>query len=355
MIYLDNIIFSLQKTGGISVVWENLIDRLLQSNSDIRFIEYPASENNIFRKLLSIPKSKIIYKRYFNAAFSQLVSPKITSSKPFIFHSSYFRTCNNPKAINITTVHDFIYEQGTPNFQQRLRIKLDYRTIRKSDAIVCISESTKKDLLKYLPDVDKDRVSVIYNGVSNDYHTTNDKIASLKGYVLYVGSRSGYKNFGFIVSSLKDSDYKLVICGNELTDSELGLLEATLGRDRYKFFLRPSNEDLNKIYNSVHCLVYPSSYEGFGIPILEAQRAGCPVIALNSSSIPEVMGHCWGMMDNLNKSEFIRMLAMLEDSEFRNKVIVEGLVNSKRFSWDKMAGEYIALYNSMLRLASYHK
>lgn len=355
MVYFDNIIFSLQRAGGISVVWANLVQRISGVNEDSIFLEYQNASNNLFRAEIRLPSNKVKVFKWFNKVLSQYLSPSIRCNRPFIFHSSYFRICNNPKALNVTTVHDFIYEQGNPNLQQRLRIKLDYRAIRKSDAIVCISESTKNDLFKYIPDIDKDKVSVIYNGVSTDYHTTNDKIPSLNGYVLYVGGRQEYKNFDFIVRSLKHTNYKLVICGNELTDSEQSLLDSTLGRDCYKFLLRPSNEELNKIYNSVHCLAYPSSYEGFGIPILEAQRAGCPVISLNTSSIPEVMGHCWGMMEQLDKNGFISMLVKLEDSKFRNIVISEGLVNSQRFSWDKMAKEYIALYDNLLRSASHNK
>ncbi|WP_302105514.1 glycosyltransferase, partial [uncultured Duncaniella sp.] len=100
-----------------------------------------------------------------------------------------------------------------------------------------------------------------------------------------------------------------------------------------------------------HCLAYPSSYEGFGIPVLEAQRAGCPVIALKSSSIPEVMGNTWGMMDRLDESEFKWMLSRLHDTSLRNQTITDGLENSKRFSWEKMANDYICLYNRLLNIA----
>lgn len=120
---------------------------------------------------------------------------------------------------------------------------------------------------------------------------------------------------------------------------------------QYDFIKHPDNTELNRIYNSVHCLAYPSSYEGFGIPVLEAQRAGCPVIALNSSSIPEVMGNTWGMMDRLDESEFKWMLSKLHDTSLRNQTINDGLENSKRFSWKKMANEYISLYNRLLNIA----
>lgn len=128
---LDNIIFSLQRAGGISVVWQNLIENLLPVTDNLHFIEYQNASQNIFRQELSIPSSKIEVAKNFSSIFSQFRHPTVKSDVPFIFHSSYFRTCNNPNAINVTTVHDFIYEQGAPTLKQKLRIALNYKAIKK--------------------------------------------------------------------------------------------------------------------------------------------------------------------------------------------------------------------------------
>lgn len=348
MIVLDNIIFNLQKAGGISVVWYNLIKNLLTYSDNTKYIEYPNSAN-IFRKDLSIPPSNILMKNYFNPMVSQFLHPKIHSSKPFIFHSSYFRTCSNPYAINVTTVHDFIYEQGKPNLKQKLRIKLNYKAIRKSDAIVCISENTKRDLFRFIPDVDPNKVYVIYNGVSEEYKPIDQekKIPQYKDHILFVGGRQGYKNFDFVIKSLRDTPYKLVICGNSLTKEEMDLLDENL-QGRYISIEFPSNEELNKIYNSVYALVYPSSYEGFGIPVLEAQRAGCPVIALNASSVPEVIGTTPLLMDEISENDLLSKLDLLKDEALRQNVIETGIANGQHFSWGKMSQEYFDLYNKLL-------
>ncbi len=349
MIIFDNIIFSLQKAGGISVVWKNLLENIIPQTENIRFIDYADSHNNLFRKDIDIDNSKILNTGKFNKVLSQFLHPRIESEDKFIFHSSYFRYCNNPKAINVTTVHDFIYEQGKPTLKQELRIWLIYKTIRKSDAIVCISENTKKDLFKYLPDTALEKVHVIYNGVAEDYRPLETTpYPQYKNSVLFVGGRQGYKNFDFVVRSLHPTSYNLIICGSPLTLNEKILCDKYLP-NRYTNVPFPNNEELNRIYNSVYCLVYPSSYEGFGIPILEAQRAECPVIALKSSSIPEVIGEDGIMLSALSEDELRDKLNSLENHEYRKHIIESGLKNSKKFSWQKMASEYMELYNILLQ------
>jgi len=348
MICLDNIIFSLQKAGGISVVWKNLIDNLPKTDA-LYFIEYPNASQNIFRQKISISSERIIRSKKFSPIFSQLKSPVIKTENRFIFHSSYYRTCNNPRAINVTTVHDFIYEQGKPTLKQKLRIYLNYRAIHKSDAVVCISENTRKDLFKFVPDVDPQKVYVIHNGVSEDYvHLPEIPFPKYRNYVLFVGGRQGYKNFDFVVKALKSTKYKLLICGSPLSSTESVFLDKYL-YGRYELIKFPSNEKLNKIYNSVHCLAYLSSYEGFGLPVLEAQRAGCPIIALNASSIPEIIGENGLLMTELTKSSFESLIADLENTDKRQTIIAAGIENATKFSWEKMANEYLSLYNQLLR------
>lgn len=349
MVYFDNIIFSLQKAGGISVVWANLIRRISRMNEDSVFLEYEGADDNIFRVGMELPKDRIKVLRGFNKVLSQYLSPHIKSNQPFIFHSSYFRTSNNRNAINVTTVHDFIYEQNTrPTFRQKLRMMLNYRAIKRSDAIVCISDNTRKDLFKYVPDIDARKVSVIYNGVSEDYFpVTETPYPQYGNYILFVGGRQGYKNFEFVARALRQTDYKLLVCGASLSQSETEMLETHL-KNRYVHIGFPSNTELNKIYNSVYALAYPSSYEGFGIPVLEAQRAGCPVVALASSSIPEIIGDNALLMSELSEKKFVDLLDKISDDNERVRVVNQGRINARRFSWDKMANAYMELYSSLL-------
>lgn len=346
MIYLDNIIFSLQKHGGVSVVWGELIKNIQKSNLDVHFLEYNNSYFNGVRNKIKIDNNKIqlLPSNYIN--INRYFNPNIKSDNPYIFHSSYYRFSMNPRALNITTVHDFTYEK----FRKGLGLTIHHwqksKAINNSDAVVCISNNTYDDLLDYFPKIDKSKVFIINNGVSNDYKILGHKPYNYEDYILFVGAREGYKNFDFVVESLKDTKYKLLICGAPLNLKELDLLDKHLEHNHFKSIVFPSNEELNRIYNSVNCLVYPSSYEGFGIPILEAQKAGCPVIALNSSSIPEVIGSSNMLLNNLKTNELLSKLDIIKNKSIRSEIIEDGLINSSKYSWERMGKEYLELYKS---------
>lgn len=352
-LYFDNIIFSLQKAGGISLVWSELLKNINNLNKENTCFEYKNAKDNLFYKEINLSNFKIRFLHFFNKILSQFIKISINEKEPFIFHSSYFRLCNNPKAVNITTVHDFIYEQSKMSLKQKFRIYLDYKVIRKSDAIVCVSENTKNDLIKYIPTIDKNKIYVIYNGVSEDYYKIEEKIISkYKNFILFVGSRNGYKNFDFAINAIANTNFNLLIVGKPLIENELKVLNRLLP-NRYECISFPSNGFLNVLYNSVYCLLYPSSYEGFGLPILEAQKAGCPVIALNKSSIPEIIGNKDLLISELDDFQVKNNLYKLQDPKFRNYIIQEGIVNSRRFSWEKMAEQYYQLYNNLLSINQY--
>lgn len=346
-IVFDNIIYSLQRYGGISVVWSNLISRIQKNDDDISYIEYDnAIANNIHRsktdignkRIASLSSRWIKLKRYISPN-----TPKVKSK--FIFHSSYYRTLSAKNAINVTTVHDFAYELFVKNFIVRfVHCWQKHRAIRNSQHIVCISENTRRDLFRFLPDVNPSKVSVIYNGIDNKYYQIKNVIHN--DSLLYVGGRRGYKNFNALIKPLSELGCKLKIVGGQLTNMEKKMLD-----DNglvYEFLGTVSTDTLNRLYNEAFCLLYTSSYEGFGLPVLEAQMAGCPVIALNASSIPEIIGDKRMLINSISKEQIEEKLNMLKDTEFRNAIVTEGITNANRFSWDKMAEEYYNLYKKLL-------
>ncbi len=348
-LFFDNVIFSLQKAGGISVVWKELLSSIIADEECcVNFIEYEDANSNIFRKTLDIPSSNVIVANDKFLKLSRYLNPYIGSESPFIFHSSYFRTSNNKNAINITTVHDFTYEYFMSGLRRKVHSWQKFRAIRNSDVIVCISENTKKDVLKFLPEIPENKIRVIYNGVSDDYKIiSTSKYSELGDFVLFVGSRQPYKNFYFTVEALKRSHFKLVIVGSPLSHSEQTFIENALGQNMYVMMPFLSNEELNELYNAAYCFVYPSLYEGFGIPILEAQRAGCPVIAFSGSSVLEVIGETPLLLNSVSDTEFLNKLDLLKSSTLKKEIIEAGLENSSRFSWEKMGKEYINLYKSI--------
>lgn len=347
MLYLDNIIFSLQKHGGVSVLWGHLINSLLGDGGiATSFFEYKNSNLNRVRNTLSIPsdniivsKNPIILERYKNVTISKCT--------PAILHSSHYRISNNHNVSNITTVHDFTYEYYFHGLPKKIHCWQKYKAIQKSKVIICISENTKKDLIRFLPEIKNDKIRVIYNGVSSDYYPLH-RIDNepYEDYLLFVGGRQSYKNFKFAVACAKTVGKKLLIVGGSLSHEENKLLHEELGAENFKAIIHPSNEELNRIYNSVICLIYPSLYEGFGIPVVEAQKAGCPVIAMNSSSIPEVIGNKALLLDYSDTSEFERVYKNMKAN--RSEFIIEGLEYAKKFSWDNMTKEYMNIYKELL-------
>lgn len=349
-IVIDNIVYSLQSIGGVSCVFYELTNRLLEDKyHQVKFVEKNGTDDNFYHKKLIINNNQVIRSEWHDLAFNRFFNPQLNIGEPYIFHSSYYRTSKDKLAINVTTVHDFTYEYFRKVLGKKLHCLQKNKAIRHSDAIVCISENTKRDLLKFLPDIDESKINVIYNGVSEDYHVI-DKDAPQNlpfpssSYLVFVGSRISYKNFDIVVRSIAQTNMNLVIVGSLLSKDEKEKINNILPQERYKCMGFLSNQELSIIYNHALALVYPSSYEGFGIPILEAQRAGCSVIALNASSIPEVIGETPLLMNELTETEFLSKLEMLSDKDVRTKVVSAGFTNAKRFSWDKMFSEYLNLY-----------
>jgi glycosyltransferase involved in cell wall biosynthesis len=356
-IKLDNIIFSLQKSGGASVLWQQHLDRLLE-DKDFKccFLEYDNASLNFFRQRLSIDNELIDLKSSAFLKIKRYLNLKSKSKNKHIFHSSHYRVDCGRNVINITTVHDFTYEYFIKGLKQKVHSWQKNIAINNSDGIICVSENTKKDLLRFLPSISKNKIRVIYNGVDNGYKLLDsDFICKRKhlfedyDYVLYVGDRKApYKNFNMVVDVCALAKKSLLIIGGGgLSAEELQMLNFKLGVNKHTVLLNVSIEDLNYYYNRAFCLLYPSLYEGFGIPVIEAQLAGCPVIATNSSSIPEVIGNMYLAIDDPNPQKIARKIKDLSLSALRKETIEKGFEKSKRFSWQNTYVETSEFYKEL--------
>ncbi|WP_289105399.1 glycosyltransferase family 1 protein [uncultured Bacteroides sp.] len=354
---LDNIIFALQRSGGASVVWSEHIKRLLnEKDCNPYFIDFKTSFNNIFRKELNIPEKQVLFNSDNLMFIKRYINLNTKEKNKFIFHSSHYRIDKNKYALNITTVHDFTYEKYVTGIRRYVHCKQKYNAILNSDAIICVSESTKKDLLHYLPYIQENKIHVIYNGVNNCFKVENPINFSLdipfsdKSYILYVGVRGPrYKNFSIVVDLCSEIKLPLIIVGGEqINDTEKGLLDIKLGKNYYKHFRGLSSNLLNELYNRALVFIYPSLYEGFGIPVIEAQKAGCPVIAFNNSSIPEVMGKSEFLLENNSFYALKNAVNEIKNNHLiREEEILRGLENSKRFSWDLTYKNTYNLYSNL--------
>lgn len=350
-LYFDSIIFFLQKNGGISVLNNELKLRMINDNN-IELIN-----NNTLSKLSWFNLFHSNLKKCVPLVFRRYLSPIVFYNRKFIFHSSYYRICNNKNAINIITVHDFIYEKYKKGYLKYFHILQKRFAIIKADHIVCVSNNTKTDLLQFYPNINPNKISVIHNGVDSSYKPLGLNSFNLnslgikfisKSYVLYIGDRkSEYKNFDFVVKVCQVLKINLVLIGSKLSKNELFQLNNNLGRNNFIQLSMVSNDNLNIIYNSAFCLLYPSIYEGFGIPILEAQRAGCPVITSCANAIKETAGDGAILLENISENSIIEAILSLRNDElFYSTIIKKGFDNSSKYSWDKCYKGYKNIYIS---------
>lgn len=335
MIIFDNIVSTLQHTGGISVLFSEIENRLTRDRIAFERIDFNASRVSTNSK---IQKSRLL-ERYRPCS--------ISSKIPAVFHSTYYRTPANKKnLITVTTVHDFTYERFVGGLKRAVHSVQKNYAIRNSDAIICVSQNTKNDLLEFVPGTSPDKIHVIHNGVSD---TFTPLFRAPKNQVLFVGQRGRYKNFSSVVKALSMIRDTSISCvgGGPFTKSELLFLEQNIP-GRYIHLGYVTAEQLNSEYNNSIALVYPSLYEGFGIPILEAMRAGCPVIAVHSSSIPEVAGNAAILLNRGTPDEIKTAIESLSQNNNRDALAELGLLQSRNFSWESTFNKTLALYNNFL-------
>lgn len=343
-IFYDNIIYSLQKAGGISTYWSELSKRLLRDKIEIEFLEMPNA--NLARQQLNIPTKQILFGKRVKFLDRFKPVPIPSSVKNILFHSSYNRIGNNPLAKQVLTIHDFVHEKFYRGVRRYLHVYQKNKAIAQANKIITVSENTKKDLLQHHPKLAAEKVVVIYNGVSDGFFPIEQiNSVSESPYILFIGSRAKYKNFDFAVEVLaKLTAYHFHIVGNKLSDQEEKLLNQKIP-NRWKLHRGVKEEQLNYIYNDAFALIYPSSYEGFGIPLLETMKAGTPFVALNTSSIPEVAGEAGVLIDQLIVEDFIQGIQKIE----RNREVLQekGWAQVKKFSWEKCYQETLAVYKEL--------
>lgn len=363
-IFYDNIIFDLQKSGGISKYWGKLIKCLsdneeveiqcLESNESKKSLFYP---DNCTYKKISDNLLPLFFRRYFHI---------FIDTKFDLFHSSYYRTpfflCKNVK--HVVTVHDFMYEFFDSGIKKHVHVWQKKKAMLKADAIICVSKHTKKDLLMLYPEINPKNVYIVPNGVDKDFFklqardkniTINSINFEHKKFLLYVGNRVGCKNFNFILEMLNNSEFiktkkfKLVcVGGGELSNLEINEIKRYNLEDLILPMKSINNQDLNYLYNMAYALIFPSKYEGFGIPALEAQIAGCPVVYAKTSSLPEVMGYPELGYELDNIIEAIQKLESLEDENLRNKVVNAGILHASKLSWENTANLTLEVYKKIL-------
>lgn len=251
----------------------------------------------------------------------------------------------------IITVHDLIHEMFyPPNSSMKERAEL----IQHADGIIAISEKTKEDLLRIYPSVSEDRIKVIYHGCTMKKPNRKSEILFPDKYILMVGNRGEYKN-GIIVFKAfeklkcRNDDLKLVcVGGGNFCDDEIKIMNE-LGIEESVVHMSLSDEELYYAYRNAKCFVFPSLYEGFGIPILEAFFCECPIILSNASCFPEIAQDCALYFEPHNADELAEQIdTLLNDPALAKKIVEKGKERLKDFKWESTIEKTLEFYQTVL-------
>ncbi|HBR1410458.1 glycosyltransferase family 4 protein [Klebsiella pneumoniae] len=248
--------------------------------------------------------------------------------------------CNAAPAFyhnQISTIHDITYLKYPQSYSLKFRTLYGLLTpllLRNSRAILTVSDFSKKDISEHY-NCDEDKISVIYNSVSDVFTGKDIKKDSFgMPYILAVSSQNYHKNFHGLIRAFSkyDGALQLKIIGGK-TKAFNGI-DLTSEDSRISFLGRVSDEELAELYSNASCFIFPSLYEGFGIPPLEAQACGCPVVSSNRASMIEVLGRSAIYFDPESDSEILEAINQITtDSTLREKLVQSGFINFKRFSW----------------------
>jgi len=355
-ILYDHQVFTIQKFGGVSRYFYELM------NHSKGIFEYDAPcvySENVYLKPLNLYKEfplKIDFKgkRIIINLLNKSNSIKKIKKKNYdIIHPTYYdsyilkQAKNNPLVID---VHDMIYEKMPDYFYKSDNIaknKKEY--FIKSDVIIANSQKTKSDLLSIHREIPEKKINVVYRGEAfSEYIYNSEK----QNYILFTGQRSVYKNFKRFIEAIAPLliryDLRLICTGQKFTRDECMLLSQYRISEKSKAIFA-SEIELQNIYAKALVFVFPSLYEGFGFPILEAFASGCPAVLSNTSCFPEIAEDAAVYFDPYSVDDMREKIEkVILDSSLQSVLIERGFERVKYFSWKKTIKQTYQLYSELL-------
>jgi len=359
-ILFDHQAFSMQVYGGISRYFIEIIKNFpteIQTEISVKYSNnhylnelYPNKTNSFFPKYNF--KGKKILANKINNFYS---SKDIKKSDYSIFHPTYYDPYflnNIGKKPYIVTIHDMVHEKF-PNVFSPFDKSAEWKRkiASKASAIIAVSENTKKDIIE-MYNIHPEKITVIYHGFFNvpDIKISIENLNINFNYIIYIGSRNRYKNFVSwlmaIADILKNKTDLHIICvgGDKFTQQEISLFEDLKLKKRLHQF-SVDDKMLSKLLNNALAFVFPSKYEGFGIPILEAFANECAVMCSNKSSLPEVAGDASEYFDPYQPESMQSAFNNLVfDEKYRYELIQKGKIQLENFSWKKTAEQTVNIY-----------
>lgn len=303
---------------------------------------------------ISFPGNYRIRRRIYQLTNKHISWKAIKFNDYDIFHPTYFnpyflKSIKRRQKPFVLTIHDMTFERYPQDVLIYDRtIPHKKRLIAEADHIIAVSENTKRDIVELLG-TDPSRISVVHHGYRDIVRATPQ---IFDRYVLYVGERKGYKNFFPWLSAIRpifnlDPNLKVVCTGSMFTTSELKLFKKWNIADRL-VHISANDAQMASLYKYALCFVFPSHYEGFGIPILEAFANGCPVCLSNASCFPEVAGDA-ALFFNPGDAQSMQdtLKELLVSNTLRDELRRKGLQRSKEFTLEKMVERTCDVYRKV--------
>jgi glycosyltransferase involved in cell wall biosynthesis len=360
-IHYDGIIYMLQAAGGVNKYFTNLIQRLPET--------FQPSLTVYRQRDLNLPRHRNLRITRYNVFRPALLCSSLRPfffrgvyrwNKPDVVHPTYYSLLTGTgisafKCPVVLTVHDFMLEK----FKEELdptgaHAVIKSKAITAADTIICVSESTKRDLLERYS-IPESRISVTH--LASDIDPTlirdNDAVPE-RQFLLYVGGRKGYKNFSGLLKALAQvsagfPEIRLCVVGVAFSEDEQREIAHAGLAEKVLHYGQASDAQLAKLYSRCIAFVYPSLYEGFGIPPLEAMTCGAPVIACNSSSVPEVVGDAGLLFDPNRQGDLTELLeTVIADGSLRERLVCRGQERAKMFNWEKTVAQTVEVYESVI-------
>ncbi len=364
-VFYDGYVFYRQRQGGINNVFREIFKRINNHSDLVCAVTFPSSNKcddiHCIKKFI-IPK--IRPGRYFPYFWKIVNELYMKNFNPNIFHSTFYtEPIFDRRMKKVLTIHDMVHEIYNSGFNTKNKcfVQLKKKLAYEADAIICVSESTKQDVLKYYK-IDPSRIFVIHNSCDELFKESvsdmerrafSKKFNLFNPYILYVGRIKGYKNFDLLLdvytsSSEISSNRDLVIITSD-TYSPEQIKKISRYSSKIKQFHDLPAHELKMFYSCADLFAYPSKYEGFGIPVLEAMACGIPVIASRISSIHEVGGNAALYFNPHSHEDLLaKITKVMNDKELRKTLINRGYENIKRFSWDQSVNKLVEVYKTLL-------
>jgi glycosyltransferase involved in cell wall biosynthesis len=346
----DSQIFDILAFGGIPRYYTEIIKGIIKSNDfsptmGANFMKNKELENHFKFSILNSIINLFNLRRFgrISNRLSQQNEKKtieLLSSGQFdIFHPAFYNPNYLPhlgKTKLVITIYDMIPELYADKSGYKKMAENKAALIRRADQIITISENTKKDLLQLFPEIDERRVTPILLGCNIQSTANNYKANTDKDYYLYVGSREGYKNFEFLIEALSgvlNENTLLYTSGSPYTVKEQKLMDDA-GISAYVHRKFVNDSDLADLYSGAKALLFPSEYEGFGLPIIEAFKNNCPVVLTSCSCFPEIAGNAGIYFENKNIASFRTAIQSLDDKTIVQEKLAAGKKRLSLFSWE---------------------